>query len=63
MVVIGVTAGSAADKAGIRQQDVILKIDGAEVRDLSVLRNVADRTVPVELFKHGNRRVVQLHVN
>jgi membrane-associated protease RseP (regulator of RpoE activity) len=63
MVVIGVTTGSAAATAGIRQEDVILKIDGTEARDLSVLRKVSGPTVPVELFRHGSRRVVQLWVD
>jgi len=59
MVVTGVTAGSAAAKAGIRPEDVILKINGSEVRDLSVLPKVAadtpvGHTVPVEIFRHGS---------
>jgi S1-C subfamily serine protease len=63
MVVIGVTTGSAAATAGIRQEDVILKINGTEVRDLSALRKVAGPSVPVELLRHGSRKVVQLQVD
>jgi serine/threonine-protein kinase len=68
MVVLGVTSGSAAAIAGIRQQDVILKINGAEVNNLSALRRIASDApagvpVPVEIFRHGNRQVVQLQVD
>jgi serine/threonine protein kinase len=63
MVVIGVVTGSAAAAAGIRQEDVILKIDGTEARNLSALRKVTGSSVPVELFRHGSRRVVQLEVD
>jgi serine/threonine protein kinase len=68
MVVLGVTNGSAAAIAGIRQQDVILKINGTEINDLSSLPRIASNTpagtpVRVEIFRHGNRQMVQLQVD
>jgi serine/threonine protein kinase len=68
MIVLGVTAGSAAAMAGIRQDDVILKISGSEVRDLSSLPKVAVDTpaghpVPVEIVRQGKNQVVQLQVD
>jgi len=68
MVVLGVTSGSAAAAAGIRQKDVILKINGAEVSDLSSLRQIArggaaTQTVPVEVLRHGSQLVLRLEVD
>jgi len=68
MVVIGVVVGSAAEKAGIHQDDVILKINGAEARDLSSLSKIAadapsGQTVPVDILRRGGRHVVQLQVD
>jgi serine/threonine protein kinase len=68
MLVTGVTVGSTAAKAGFRQDDVILAIQGSEARSLSVLNSVAmsmapGQTVPVEIFRHGSRQVVQLPVD
>jgi S1-C subfamily serine protease len=64
----GVTAGSAAATAGIQSNDVLLKINGSEMRDLSRLKKIAAETspgqmVPVEIFRHGNIRTVQLPVD
>jgi hypothetical protein len=64
----GVTAGSAAALAGIRSNDVLLSIDGTDMRDLSGLRKIAGETsagstVPVEIFRNGNRRTVQLSLD
>jgi serine/threonine protein kinase len=68
MVVIGVTSGSAAAIAGIQQHDVILKIAGAEINDLSGLPRIASNApagtpIPVEILRRGNRQVVQLKVD
>jgi serine/threonine protein kinase len=68
MVVIGVTAGSAASLAGIQTQDVIIKAAGVEVSNLSALAKLASDTpagqdVPVEIVRHGNRRVVTLKID
>jgi C-terminal processing protease CtpA/Prc len=65
MAVTGVLAGGAAERAGIHDRDVILKIKGLEVRDLSMLNKIGadhSETVPVDVFRNGNHRVVQLVV-
>jgi serine/threonine protein kinase len=64
----GVTTGSAAANAGILSNDVLLKINGSEMRDLSRLKKIAaeispGQTVPVEIFRKGNVRTVQLPVD
>ena len=46
MVVTGVVVGSPADRAGLRENDVILKIGGTEAHQLSVLTKVAADTPP-----------------
>jgi serine/threonine protein kinase len=68
MVVTGVVVGSPADRAGIRENDVILKIGGTEAHQLSVLAKVAagtppGQTVPLDVYRQGHRRVVQLAVD
>jgi serine/threonine protein kinase len=68
MVVTGVVVGSPADRAGIRENDVILRIGGAEAHQLSILTKVAadtppGQTVPLDVFRQGHRRVVQLAVD
>jgi serine protease Do len=64
MIVSGVTAGFPAEKAGIRMGDVILKINGSEVRDLSSIaaNGSGPQIVPVEILSRGARRVVQLAI-
>jgi serine/threonine protein kinase len=62
---IGVTVGSAAAQAGIRSDDVLLTINGSELRDLASLKTIANgmppgRTVPVELFRGGRTLTVNL---
>ena len=64
----GVTAGSAAAMAGIRSNDVLLKVNGSELHDLARLKTIAantaaGHTVPVEIFRDGNTRTVQLAVD
>jgi hypothetical protein len=68
MVVTGVVVGSPADRAGIRENDVILRIGGTEAHQLSVLAKVAagtppGETVPLDVYRQGHRRVVQLAVD
>ena len=46
MVVTGVVVGSPADRAGLRENDVILRIGGTEAHQLSVLAKVAAGTPP-----------------
>jgi S1-C subfamily serine protease len=68
MVVTGVVVGSPADRAGLRENDVILKIGGTEAHQLSALTKVAadtppGQTVPLDVFRQGHRRVVQLAID
>jgi PDZ domain len=68
MVVTGVVVGSPADRAGLREDDVILKIGGTEAHQLSVLTKVAadmppGQTVALDVYRQGHRRVVQLAVD
>ena len=68
MVVTGVVVGSPADRAGLRENDVILRIGGTEAHQLSVLAKVAagtppGETVPLDVYRQGHRRVVQLAVD
>lgn len=67
LLVTGVAAGSPADKAGIHSNDVVLKVNGTELRDISKLEKMAagspGHTVPVELFQNGARRTVQLQAD
>jgi serine/threonine protein kinase len=69
MVVKGVAAGSAAERAGIRQGDIILKIKGSEANNLSVLTKImaadapAGQTIPIDIFRDGAHQLLQLHVD
>lgn len=68
MVITGVVVGSPAAKAGLRQNDVILKIDGQDTRTLTVLTKIASsaapgQTVPIEILRHGAPQIVQLNVD
>jgi len=65
LLVLGVTVGSIAYNAGIRFQDVILKINGQEVRDPSSLHGLGPdaqpgRGVPVEISRHGRVQTLSL---
>ena len=68
MVVTGVVVGSPADRAGLRENDVILKIGGTEAHQLSGLTKVSadmppGQTVALDVYRQGHRRVVQLAVD
>lgn len=61
VIVAAIAPGSAASRAGLRQGDVIVAIDGAPVRDTNTLRNrVADSapgsTVTLLIIPDGARR-------
>jgi len=56
--VITVVAGSPADRAGLRPEDLILSIDGLPVADVGDLQRLMtadriNRTIPVEVFRGG----------
>ncbi len=65
-LVSSVTAGSPAERAGMRSGDIVTSFDGHEVADVTSLRDrVADtrpgRRVDVEVFRGGRR--LTLHVD
>lgn len=66
-LVSSVSAGGPADKAGIRQGDVILEFNGREVADMKALpRLVADsqfgRSVPVSIWRKGAKTTVSVEL-
>ncbi|PPQ33373.1 protein kinase domain-containing protein [Rhodopila globiformis] len=68
MIVTGVLAGGAAERAGIRLDDLILKVKGLEISNLSSLSKIASdvppgQTVPVEIIRDGNRHVLRLSLD
>jgi len=68
MVVTGVSVGSVGYNAGIRRDDVIVKVNGSEVNDSSALsamtmESAAGGGMAVELLRAGVHRTVQLRVN
>jgi regulator of sigma E protease len=58
LVVRSISTKSAADKAGVKQGDIISKVDGLEVYSFESLRRliqtVDNRAVEVELIRDGN---------
>jgi serine protease Do len=66
-LVSSVSADGPADKAGIRQGDVILEFDGREVADMRALpRLVADtqfgKKVPVSIWRQGAKTTVTVEL-
>jgi serine protease Do len=66
-LVSSVSTGGPADKAGIRQGDVILEFDGREVSDMKALpRLVADsqfgKSVPVSIWRKGAKTTVTVEL-
>lgn len=66
-LVSSVSTGGPADKAGIRQGDVILEFNGREVADMKALpRLVADsqfgKSVPVSIWRKGAKTTVTVEL-
>lgn len=66
-IVQTVVEGEAADRSGMREGDVVMKIDGKDVtpdQTLSFLiANISPgTTVPVEVFREGSRRTLNVTV-
>ncbi|MGN1097488.1 MAG: S1C family serine protease, partial [Clostridia bacterium] len=65
LYVMGVTEGAAADQAGIQRGDIILSIDGQEVKTSTELNNVRDQhvagdVVELGIDRNGQRMTVQV---
>lgn len=63
IIVNSVTTGGAAERAGIKQGDVIVKINGAAVNNVNELRNRVAQTAPnspvtVGLLRNGQEQTV-----
>ncbi len=66
-LVLDVTKGSPAAKAGIQTSDIILDFDGKEVPNMRKLpRLVADtkigKTVPVNLWRNGKKKTLEVTI-
>ncbi len=66
-MVAGVNDGGPADKAGIRNGDVILKFNNQDVKEMRTLPRIVAETdigksVPVELWRNGHDTTVQASV-
>ena len=64
-IVTGVERGSAADKAGVKQGDVILSFAGRPVRDLNSLRNRVAESAPgsknpLVIVRDGSERTLTI---
>ena len=67
VLVSGISAGSPADKAGIRRGDVIVSFDGNEVKEMHQLPFMVATTpvgkkVAVEILRDGSRKTLQVEI-
>jgi serine protease Do len=67
VVVVQVESGSPADRAGLRQGDVILAFNGKKIEDANVLPRLVAATKPgeratLEVFRNGKRERVDVTV-
>ncbi len=65
VIVSGVKSGSAADKAGVKQGDIITAINGEKVDDGNVLRNKVAQTSPgsavkITISRDGNPQEISV---
>lgn len=65
VLVASVTSGSAADKGGIQQNDVITKIDGKKIADIAslhrlILKHKVGQQITVTIDRNGKNMTVQV---
>lgn len=63
-VVISLVAGQAGDKAGLKEEDIVLKVNGQEVTPERTLSFIVANTkpgvkIPLEILREGQPRTVQ----
>jgi S1-C subfamily serine protease len=63
--VVQIMAGSPADRAGLRTEDLIVEIDGVEVGGMDDVQRltdsgVIDRLISIVVFRNGTRRELRL---
>jgi serine protease Do len=68
VIISSVTPGSAADRAGLKQGDVIQSFNGEAVKDINSLRNRVADTVPgssakVAIVRDGSKRDVTVKLD
>ncbi len=65
-IVTSVAAGTSAAQAGLREGDVIMRVDNHGVRNVRVLnRTIAtsvDKTIPLQIWRDGTQQTLQLAV-
>ena len=67
MLITGVSSGRAADKAGVKRDDIVLEVDGQPVPNAVDLRSLIGRTAPgveVELLvlRDGERKRIKVEL-
>ncbi|PWT98597.1 MAG: protease Do [Terriglobia bacterium] len=67
IIVNSVTPGGPSDKAGLKAGDVILKLNGKDVNDSNVLRNMVAGTAPgmdvtLTVLRNGSQQDVRVHL-
>ena len=65
LYVMGVTSGGAAESAGIQRGDIILSLDGQEVKTSTELNNIRDKhsageVLPIEIDRNGERMTLNV---
>jgi serine protease Do len=66
-LVTRVAKGSPADKAGLKERDFIISVNGKKTPDVNHLRNIVaaitpGTTVPVEVYRNGKKRTLKVKI-
>ncbi len=66
-LVTRVAKGSPADKAGLKERDFIISVNGKKTPDVNHLRNTVAEitpgtTVPVEIYRNGKKRTLKVKI-
>lgn len=68
VVVVGTMSGSGAQKAGIKEDDIIIKLNGKEVKDVAHLRyelyqHEANETITLTIIRNGKQKSIKVKLN